>query len=382
MCGAGRASRTAILTNDQLREFCERPGVDHISAGRESQKSSQNPGVVRDTSEEDLTPDQAAIAVERNDCPKCDAPAGSPCRTRGGKAATKYHTARFILVPALREELEVPVPEERGPGRPWKAGPPVEAAPTAAAAKPIRIGYARCSTAQQELQSQLDALEPVCKRIFSEKISTRVKVRPELEKALKLAYDIKEAAPDQEVILTVHELKRLARNAAELMTLSGQLQAAGVQLELLTGPLSGIYDPNGMGAMFFAVLAAAAQIERNYIREKTLEGQVAAAAKGNHGGRPKVIDEDSLLFARALKDRGVPVPEIAKKLTIKTGKNAGKHPSVASLYRALAEAEETGPPAGPEIIAPRRPARADLTGPGAGDEVAELLAAGRTGEGQ
>ncbi|WP_308427505.1 recombinase family protein [Streptomyces atratus] len=43
----------------------------------------------------------------------------------------------------------------------------------------MRIGYARCSTAQQELASQLAALEPVCKRIFSEKISTRVKVRPE-----------------------------------------------------------------------------------------------------------------------------------------------------------------------------------------------------------
>ncbi|WP_457757840.1 zinc finger domain-containing protein [Streptomyces mirabilis] len=43
----------------------------------------------------DLTPDQAAIAVERNDCPKCEAPAGSACRTCGGKTATKYHTARF-----------------------------------------------------------------------------------------------------------------------------------------------------------------------------------------------------------------------------------------------------------------------------------------------
>ncbi|MGW2741859.1 recombinase family protein [Streptomyces sp. NPDC001450] len=316
----------------------------------------------------DLTPDQAAIAVERNDCPKCDAPAGSPCRTRGGKTTTKYHTARFILVPALREELDVLVPEDRGSGRPWKPGPPVEAAPAAPAAKPIRIGYARCSTAQQELQSQLDALEPLCKRIFSEKISTRVKTRPKLEQALKLAYDIKEAAPDQEVILTVHELKRLARNAAELMTLSNQLQRAGVQLELLTGPLTGIYDPNDMGAMFFAVLAVAAQLDRNYIREKTLEGQVAAATKGNHGGRPKVIDDDMLLFARALKDKGVPVPEIAKKLTIKTGKNAGQHPSVASVYRALAESEATEAPAGPEIIAPRRPTRVDLTGPGSGTD--------------
>ncbi|WP_381562705.1 recombinase family protein [Streptomyces eurythermus] len=126
--------------------------------------------------------------------------------------------------------------------------------------------------------------------------------------------------------------------------------------------------PNGMGDMFFAVLAAAAQIERNYIREKTLEGQQAAAAKGNHGGRPKVIDDDSLLFARALKNKGVPVPEIAKKLTIKTGKNAGKNPSVASLYRALAEAEQAEAPAGPEIIAPRRPTRVDFTGPGSGSD--------------
>nr|WP_256114333.1 recombinase family protein [Streptomyces sp. MnatMP-M27] len=231
------------------------------------------------------------------------------------------------------------------------------------------MGYARCSTAQQELASQLDALGRAnCKRVFSEKISTRIKTRPELEKALRLAYDIKDAAPDQEVILTVHELKHLARNATELMALSGQLQDAGVQLELLTGPLTGIYDPNGMGAMFFAVLAVAAQLDRNYIREKTLEGQQTAATKGNHGGRPKVIDDDSLLFARALKDRGVPVPEIAKKLTIKTGKNTGKHPSVASLYRALAEAEKTDTPAEPEIIAPGRPTRVDLTGPDSGTD--------------
>jgi DNA invertase Pin-like site-specific DNA recombinase len=106
---------------------------------------------------------------------------------------------------------------------------------------------------------------------------------------------------------------------------------------LLSGPLTGIYDPHGMGSILFAVLAVAAQLDRDYIREKTLEGQQAAAAKGNHGGRPKVIDHDMLIFARALRDQGTPMPEIVAKLTIKTGKNAGKHPSLASLYRALAE---------------------------------------------
>jgi hypothetical protein len=46
-----------------------------------------------------------------------------------------------------------------------------------------------------------------------------------------------------------------------------------------------------------------------------------------------------VIFARALRDPGIPTPDIAQKLTIKTGKNAGKHPSVASLYRALADNE-------------------------------------------
>ncbi|WP_307825392.1 recombinase family protein [Streptomyces sp. MBT55] len=248
---------------------------------------------------------------------------------------------RFVLIAALREHLDVLVPADRGPGRPWKQGPTPAAVPAQRDGKPIRIGYARTSTARQELASQLEALHAAdCHKVFSEQISTRIKVRPELEAALKLAHQFKEAAPEATVIFTVHELKRLARNAAELMTLSCDLQAGGIQLELLTGPLTGIYDPNGMGAMFFAVLAVAGQIERNYIREKTLEGQVSAAKKGNHGGRPKVIDDDMLTFALALKDKGVPVSDIAKKLTIKTGKNKDKHPSVASLYRAFAEAEQ------------------------------------------
>ncbi|WP_433258938.1 recombinase family protein [Streptosporangium sp. CA-135522] len=212
------------------------------------------------------------------------------------------------------------------------SGPALAVVPAPRTERPIRIGYARTSTARQELASQLEALHRAeCHMVFKERISTRIKVRPELEKALALAHQFKEAAPDRPVIFTVHELKRLAGNAAELMSLSAELQAGGIQLELLTGPLTGIYDPNGMGAMFFAVLAVAGQTERTYIREKTLEGQVIAAAKGNHGGRPKAIDDDMLTFAVALKNKCVPVPEIAKKLTIKEGKNAGKSQSIASL---------------------------------------------------
>ena len=58
----------------------------------------------------------------------------------------------------------------------------------------IRIGYARCSTLTQELQSQLDALAKhglEREKVFSEKISTRVRVRPQFEAALALARQIK-----------------------------------------------------------------------------------------------------------------------------------------------------------------------------------------------
>ncbi|MEU4726193.1 hypothetical protein AB0G06_41915 [Nonomuraea dietziae] len=47
-----------------------------------------------------------------------------------------------------------------------------------------------------------------------------------------------------------------------------------------------------------------------------------------------------LTFAQALRAKGIPIPEIAAKLKITAGKNAGRAPSVASLYRALADADQ------------------------------------------
>ncbi|GEB55516.1 hypothetical protein GCM10017674_79130 [Streptomyces gardneri] len=52
--------------------------------------------------------------------------------------------------------------------------------------------------------------------------------------------------------------------------MSAELQAGGIQLELLTGPLTGIYDPNGIDARLFRrACRGARRIERGCIREKT-----------------------------------------------------------------------------------------------------------------
>ncbi|MET8537978.1 recombinase family protein [Streptomyces sp. NPDC005065] len=241
-------------------------------------------------------------------------------------------------------ELEVRTPADRGPGRAWERGPALVAAVPEAVTKPTRVGYARCSTAQQELQSQLDALhEAGCDPVFSEKISTRIKVRPEFVKAMDFARTIKKAVPHQRVIFTVHEMKRLGRGAAELLTIAEDLHHHDIQLELLTGPLQGVYDPSGHGAALFAFFAGMAESEREYIREKSLEGQASARERGRHGGRPKVVDDDMATYARSLRANGTPVPQIASKLVITSGKNKGEHPSVATVYRILAEDDATDP---------------------------------------
>jgi DNA invertase Pin-like site-specific DNA recombinase len=281
-----------------------------------------------------------AAAVERFDCPTCSVPAGSSCRTRGGKVAPKYHTPRFMLVPKLRACLEVRTPGDRGPGRAWEMGPAVTAATPEPLTKPARIGYGRCSSLTQELQSQLDALTDAgCEPIYSEKISTRVKVRPEFVKAVDFAKAIKKTVPHQRVILTVHEMKRLGRGSIELLSIAEDLRDHDIGLELLTGPLQGIYDPSGHGATLFAFFAAMAESERDYIREKSLEGQASARERGRHGGRPKVVDDDMAAYARALREKKMPVTEIARKLVIPSGKNKGEHPSLATVYRILGETE-------------------------------------------
>ncbi|MFI1735268.1 recombinase family protein [Streptomyces acidicola] len=78
----------------------------------------------------------------------------------------------------------------------------------------------------------------------------------------------------------MYEMKRLGRDAAELTALADHLFAHGLVLEMLAGPLTGMYGPSGHGELLFAFFAAVAETERENIRESTLEGLDAAAHKG------------------------------------------------------------------------------------------------------
>jgi len=144
----------------------------------------------------------------------------------------------------------------RQPSSAW-AELPRPAAVGAAPAGHVRIGYARASTARQSLNPQVDALRASgVTRIFAEKISTRAVTRPELDKAVTLAREIR--ASGAAVTIVVHEHKRLGRGI-ELAALAEQLRADGIGLEFLTGELRGSHDPSGI---VFTVLAAMSGSER------------------------------------------------------------------------------------------------------------------------
>jgi len=246
-----------------------------------------------------------------------------------------------MKVARLAKRLRVPISAGRGPGQLWRPGtPPPAPVPTDIPATDIRVGYARCSHLTQELQSQLDALASQGidrEKIFAEKVSSRVRVRPRFEAALELCRQIKSHAPHCRVILTVYEMKRLGRDSAELTALADHLTAHGIALEMLAGPLPGIYDPTGTGRILFAFFAAMAETDRETIREATLEGLNAAARKGNHGGRPPVITNDMLHTVLRRRAGGESVEDIRPDLIIPTGKRKGHNPSPASIYRALAD---------------------------------------------
>ena len=248
--------------------------------------------------------------------------------------AAQYHTARFRLAPHLAKALSVPVPPVRKPGSGWTEMPRPAAAGTGPTGH-VRIGHARASTARQSLDTQAGSLRASgVTRIFSEKISTRATTRPELDKAVALAREIR--ASGAAVTIVVHEHKRLGRGI-ELAALAEQLRAADIGLEFLMGELQDSHAPDGV---VFTVLAALSGMEREYIRDRTLEGHESARARGKAIGGAAVTDDAMLAVALHLRSQELSLRDIAGRLVIATGKKKGQHPSPATVMRMLRDHDE------------------------------------------
>ena len=180
----------------------------------------------------------------------------------------------------------------------------------------MKFGYARCSTLDQNLDWQIDALmKEGCDRIFQEKFTGTKKDRPELLRMLDMLRE------GDTVIIC--ELTRLSRSVKDLFDLVERVEKSGANIKSLKEPWLDTTTPQGR--LLFTIFSGVSQFERELIRERTMEGLASARARGRMGGRPgkdqKVVEQALTLY----DSRAYSVDEISKTTGI----------SRATLYKYI-----------------------------------------------
>jgi DNA invertase Pin-like site-specific DNA recombinase len=167
-----------------------------------------------------------------------------------------------------------------------------------------RIGYARVSTDDQNLDLQRDALtRSGCTAIYEETASGKSSSRVELEHCRK--------ALRSGDTLVVWRLDRLGRSLSDLVKIISELEKDDITFESLGEKID---TGSASGKLQFHVFAALAEFERNLIRERTLAGLSAARARGRMGGRKPKLSEKQIREIKALlTDPAAQVTELAKR---------------------------------------------------------------------
>jgi DNA invertase Pin-like site-specific DNA recombinase len=155
------------------------------------------------------------------------------------------------------------------------------------------FGYARVSTKEQHLDTQIQQLEAKkCDNIIQEKMTGATFKRPQLERLLS---EVKEG---DTIIVT--RVDRLGRNTQQLLQLVEDLQQRNVSLYIIE---LGIEATHRNGKLFLTILSALAENERELLAEKRTTGLENAKAKGVKLGR-KGIAKGKLEHALKLWQQG------------------------------------------------------------------------------
>ncbi len=170
----------------------------------------------------------------------------------------------------------------------------------------MKIGYARVSTADQNLDLQMDALkEAGCEKIFSDHGVSGAKTdRPGLDKALD---HVRKGDT-----LVIWKLDRLGRSLSHLLSIVEDLKQQGADFASVQ---DGFDTSSASGKMVFSVIGAMAEYERNLMRERTMAGLATARSRGRMGGRPKSLDKSQVKVAIALTEAGeLTIKEICEQV--------------------------------------------------------------------
>ncbi len=206
----------------------------------------------------------------------------------------------------------------------------------------VELGYARESTAQQDLERQIEALTAVGiarERIYLDNKSGAAVDRPGLRAVLGFA--------QRGDVVVVHTLDRLGRTVRDTLHLIHELTERGVGVRNLADPIkvdsADPADPMGRLAVSLALFA---QMERTYTCERAAHARAVAAAHGRQVGRPSLLDPAVLAYAVHLRDAGHTMTQIVAE----TGMTR------SSLYRYL-------PPRPPPLLTAAEPTQEGAVAP-------------------
>jgi len=170
-----------------------------------------------------------------------------------------------------------------------------------------KIGYARTSTSDQNLDAQIVALKAAgCGMIRTEqKSGTTLDGRSELKTILEFIH------PGE--ILVVTRIDRLARSLTDLQTIVTALKNKGAHLAATEQPVD---TSTATGKAFFDMLGVFAEFETNLRRERQAEGIIAAKMRGVYRGRRARIDMEEIQMKL---DEGASPTSIARAMGISRG---------------------------------------------------------------
>lgn len=170
-----------------------------------------------------------------------------------------------------------------------------------------RVGYVRVSTAEQNVERQLDGVE--LDKVFTDKASGRNRDRPQLERMLDF---VREGDT-----VYVHSLDRLGRNVDDLRDIVTELTGQGVEVRIVKQSLTFTGDDaNPMNRLMLTMLGAFAEFELAMIRERQAEGIAKAKAAGKYKGRNAALSPDQATELRTRHAGGEGVAALAREYGI------------------------------------------------------------------
>ena len=159
----------------------------------------------------------------------------------------------------------------------------------------MKVGYQRCSTVSQNLDSQEASLiEFGCEKIFSDKITGVSQIHQ--RQGLKEAIDFCRAG-DQFVC---YSISRASRDLKTLLELVETLNARGVEFISITEPFLSTSRNNPSSMFVISILGACASLQRSIQKEHCKLGIEVAKSKGVKFGRKPIFEEKLPILRRLL----------------------------------------------------------------------------------